>query len=376
MGSPHGAATGARPRPGFVVTMRPRTQNAYDAVRRGHNLGVFVELWGPSGKIADVPVVDGSVQWSLTTANGMRSGNLSVPGYEWFEALSGPSYWVNVTIVLETEAFHLGQFPILRTIVTRPGGLVDVTLGDWAWRRSVPQGEVATTIGDVNWTLAYAVSLYMGHVLPPVTVTRDDTNGAKIITPITFQLGGNVWSALRDLCEQHGCVPVMTSRQTAEIRNYDTGTAATEVVDGTIVKESVGILADEACNRVIAKVESTAYEAGDFYSDPNTYTLKTGPYAYNPQGFGAIATVVSERTPNATQAMVNNLAQRTYDRRVGIVRTQALDVIPQPWIECGDIVKWQPSFMSQPLSGRVETLNFPLTPDGAQRMTLRDDVIR
>jgi hypothetical protein len=350
-----------------------RTQAAFDAVRRGHTRQVKVELWTPNGYVADVPISDGDVSWSLSTRDGLRQGNLRVPGYEWFALLDpGTSCWVEITVGIEGEVWHLGQFPVLRDVITRPGGTVNVQLGDFAYRRAVPQAEAAVTIGATTQTVAAVVKQYMDGVLPPVTITRDDSGGALVLTPVQLSLGDNVWGALVDVCNQVGCVPVITSRTTAEIRNFDAGTAVDDLT-GTVERESIGVLADEAVNKVIAVVESSDYGVDNKRAEK---TLTTGPYRYDPQGFGAVAIIVNERTPVATQAQANALMNRTYERRVGIVRTQAVEVVPQPWLEVGDSVTWQPSFMSEPVTGRIETIRFPLTADGSQDITLRDAVIR
>jgi hypothetical protein len=354
--------------------MRTRSQEDRDIIRRGHSRFVMVELWNPTGIVHNMlPITSGEVGWSLTTANGVRTGRLTLPGYEWFrETDPGSSCWVNINITIGPTTWGLGQWPVTRSTVTRPGGSVSLQLGDWAYRRHEPDAESAATIGSTTQSIAATVAAYMGGVLPPVTVTRDDSGGAVAQTPLQIKLGDSVWTALVNLCNQVGCVPVMTSRQTVEIRNFEAGVAV-EDVTGTVEKESVGILADEGINRVIAVVESSDYGQENMRA---VRTLTTGPYKYDPQGFGATALVVNERTPIATQAMANSLADRTYDRRVGIVRSQSLELVPTPYLEVGDVVQWKPTFLSQPLAGRIEALTFPLTSDGTQKVTLRDTVIR
>jgi len=139
------------------------------------------------------------------------------------------------------------------------------------------------------------------------------------------------------------------------------------------VRERIGILPEEAVNMVIVQLDASDGSGGSYRS---VKTLTTGPYAYDQTRFGEFPYVEALTQPVASQAAADAEAQRIYDRRAGVVRTQAVDVIPQPWIEVGDILAWYPTVMAGPLFGMVETFRFPLTADGVQSITMRDTVIR
>lgn len=368
--------------------MRPRTEKDRETVRRGHTCLPRVELWKPSGKVADLPIEEGSVSWTLSAEKGTRSGSLSIPGYEWHKITEpGQGTWVNITATIENSTWNLGQWPVTRSQVARPGGRVELTLGDWSFRRSIPMGETAATIGDVNTPVAQTVAEYLSHVLPPVTCTRDDSNGALPYAAETIQLGASVWGALTNLCKQRYMIPVVTSRQTVEIRDYrgpHTGTPNDDVT-GTIIREQLEVHADASRNRVMTVIDVQS-DAGPIAPGRGDRILDTGPYKYDQYGFGENTMVIHETRYNVTPAFANYVAQDLanyyYGRGLGLVRTHDLDVIPMPWLEVGDWISYTSSVDTTASStpayevGRIESLTFPLTADGVQRIALRDQVVK
>ena len=61
--------------------MRPRTEAARQAVRRGHSRTTTVTLNNMDGVVGEVPIHDGSLRMSMSGNPGVRSGTLTVPGY-------------------------------------------------------------------------------------------------------------------------------------------------------------------------------------------------------------------------------------------------------------------------------------------------------
>lgn len=359
--------------------IRPRSDASYQAVRRGHKRLTTVKLHTIKGGYEqDVPFSEGEVQWSLSDAAGIRSGRLTVPGYQWQPVLEpGRGTYVTIDVAIEGETWSLGEFPITRAVASRPRGTVEVTLGDWSLRRSLPDAEASVTIGDTARTVASVVADYLGHVLPgnSVTITRDDSNGAKCVSPIEVQLGGDVWSVLTQLANQVGCIVMMTSKATAQLRRFDPNAPYHDDLDGCLIAETLGIVADEAVNNVIVQAETSNPEGGTtvFRAERR---LTTGPYKYDQDGIGELTLVETLRQPVVTQAMVDAEAQRIYDRRVGIVRSQQVETVPMPWLEVGDCLAYSSTPGNGPMYGMVDQLTFPLTARGTMRLTMRDTVVR
>lgn len=357
--------------------MLPRSREAYEAIRRGHKRLTTLGLWNAdAGYVADLPYSEGTLEWSLSKADGVQSGRVTVPDYSWMPIVEpGKRTWVHAVTEIEGERWDHGTFPILRAVLNRPRGTVELTLGSWAYRRAQPDGEVATTIGATTQTVKQVVEEYMGHVMPlgRFTVTRDDSKGAKVVTPYELSLGSDVWTALTTHANAVGCVIIVTGRDTGEIRKFDPLAPYHDDVDGLVIGETVAIVADEAVNLVIVQAETSNPEGGTtvFRAERK---LTTGPYAYG-LGFGEFALVETVRLPAPTQALVEAEAQRIFDRRAGIVRSQQIDIVPVPWVQPGDVIAWR-STANGPLYGMVDSISYPLTARGQMRLTMRDTVIR
>lgn len=205
-------------------------------------------------------------------------------------------------------------------------------------------------------------------------VTRDDSGGAAVQSPVELPIGGSVWSALTTVANQVQCVVVVTGRGTGELRNFRAG-AEVESLDGAIVSETVAVVADEAVNRVIV-VGDQSDPGGDTTTFRAERTLTTGPYAYDISGIGRLALVETVRQPLVSQAVVDAEADRIFERRAGVVRSAALDVVPMPWLEPGDSVGWRSTFVPGRMSGVVNDLTLPLTARGTMRVVLRDGAVR
>lgn len=355
--------------------MKPRSDASYAAVRRGHKRTTAAHLWTLDGGYDQpLPFSEGQLEFSLSRSDGVRSGRITVPGYQWYALCEpGRKTYVIVHVEIEGETWDLGSFPITGVVANRPRGTVELTLGDWAYRRAKPDGENTTTIGSVARTVRSVVEEYMGHVMPGGTfaVTVDDSNGALVQSPQEVSLGGNVWSALTTLANQVGCVIVMTNKNQGELRKFDPYAPYHDDLDGCVVGETLAVVADEAVNRVIVQGEMS--NPG---GDPTVYrsvkTLTMGPYKYDRDGIGKFALTETFRQPVVTQALVDAEAQRIYDRRVGIVRSQQVEIVPMPWLEVGDVVAYRSTPGDGPMLGLIDSMTFPMTAKGSQRLVLRD----
>lgn len=356
--------------------MRAVTDTDRAAVRRGHKRATTVTLHQPGGPVGVLPVSAGEVSWSLSRGEGVRSGTVTVPGYAWFErAQPGAVTWVTVDVGIEGSVWSFGEFPVTRAVAERPKGTVTLELGDWAWRRAKPDAEVATTIGSVTRSAASVVAEILGHTAlgGAMTVTRDDSGGAACTTAVEVQLGSSVWAALTTLANQVGCIIVVTSRSTCELRNHRAGVPV-DGLGGAIKSETVGVVVDEAVNKVIVVGEQSnpGAETATYRAER---TLTSGPYAYDLAGIGKLTLVQSVRQPVVTQAVVEAEAARLAERRFGVVRSQQVTCVPMPWLEIGDTVTWPAGFWPGILNGVIDTLTFPLTAAGDQQLTLRDAAV-
>jgi hypothetical protein len=355
--------------------MRPRREQDREAVRRGHRRVATVTLHHPGGEVGPLEFEDGSVQWNLGQANGTRSGSLRIPGYAaWDLVRPQTNAWVTVDIEVDGHSWSLGEFPVVRATVVRPRGVVEVSLGDWCFRRVRSVAEFAQDVG-AGRTLAVMAAQHLTHVMPwEVTCTRDDTNGALQASPMRFQAGQNVWAAMQEAAGMVGAQLVMTSRSTVEVRVWDPGAFPVEDITGTVLEETSTEDATELVNRVIITADSEAPDGGSFRS---VRTLTTGAYALDRLKMGYGQAIDTVRLPVASQAAADAEADRVAARRYGIVRTFDLDVVPQPWIEAGDCVLYRPtaSGTGTPVpTWMVEQLSFPLTARGTSRITARRQV--
>jgi len=347
----------------------------FEAVRRSHRRHTEVTLYYPSGGQGVLPVESGSVAFSLTTAQGNRTGQMSVPGYEWFDIVRPRnSSYVGITVSIDSSVFDLGTFPIMKATVDRPGGKVDIALGDWAYRRAQPHAEATVALGT-GMTVAQACREYMSHVSHgnTYTITRDDSNGAAAV-PYDLKLGGNVWSGLQSICNYADCILITTGRNTGEVRRYDPHQPYMWDLTGTVVREQLGEHLDELINNVIFLME-TSDPAATVKSYMGNQRINTGPYAYNQDLLGEMTYVEHDTVPAISQAAADAAALRVFNRRAGIVLAQSIDVVPQPWMHLGDQVAWTPSWTGAPSYGLIETMTFPLTVDGTSRVTLRDSQV-
>jgi hypothetical protein len=352
--------------------MQP-TLDDRESVRRGHQRRTVVELWNiDDGHVMDLPITDGSVTVSLSGSAGQRSGSLTVPGYgNWADLDPGNVTWVVVRQAVGTDWWTIAELPVVRVVSRRPRGVVEVTLGDWSFRRSHPMSEAAVTIGGTGLTVASVCRAVMAGALGPgFTITRDDTAGAFCASPVNIQFGGSVWSSLTSLCNAVGAILTITGRQSGQVRRFDPLAAAVDDLDGTVQSESIGVLGDEAFNRAVVQVDGEGADGGSFRA---MRTLTTGPYAFDQARFGLFAVTDSMRLPTATQEVAETEAQRLFDRRVGVVRSCDVEVLSQPWLQAGDVVTFTPH-VSGPYRGIIDSITYPLTASGTMRIAMRDSL--
>jgi hypothetical protein len=326
-------------------------------------------LWRPDGFVVEIPFTAGSVDFSLSRATGDRAGSLSVPGYEWEELLSPAHYgWIVVTIDIERRRWDLGEFPIMATEVATPGGLVTVTLGDWALRRSRDVIETPTQDLYLGVSVAQMAVRCLNDAFPwPVTCTRDDTGGAMMPAEARLTGGADVWAAMQDIAGLSDARLVMPTRNTVELRRYDPERPVDEDLDGLVHRATrrLSAVKGEACNRVVVVVDGP---------DQTTYravrTLREGSVYDYESGFGKAQLVESVRVSGPSQAAADNEADRLANRRFGAMKQVDIQVPVLPWLEVGDRV-------SVRIGGEVErvhieSLTVPLTANQSMRVTGRD----
>jgi hypothetical protein len=353
--------------------VKPRPASLREAVTRGHARVARVELWNQgSGLVGPVPFTQGSVNFSLSR-DLERAGKLVVPGLEWESVFSPGKYcWVRVYVAVEGVEFDLGEFPVTATRAEVPGGRVDVTLGDWAWRRERSRVEVQGQKLLDGVTVAEMAARHLSDVMPasvPVTCTRDDTGGAMMPVTVPLQPGDDVWSAMQRAAELAGARLVMTSRSTVEVRRYNPAVPWVEHFEGVLIRgvRTVSAETGDVCNRVRVTVNG---DGGPFSA---VETLTGGPYAFARNGFGFATVVESVSVATATQAAADAEAARLAARRFGALKDVELEVVPMPWLEVGDPVTLL--LGGSPVKTRedfiVESLVFPLTVDATMRVNAR-----
>jgi hypothetical protein len=325
-------------------------------------------LWRPSGFVCDVPITSGSVSFSLSRADGDRSGSITVPGYSWEDLLSPKHYgWIVVTIDIDDARWNLGEFPITGTQVETPGGAVVVTLGDWAYRRSRSVVEEPANSLIVGTTVADMAAQHMSHVMPwTVTCTRDDTGGAMMPTEAKLGGGADVWAAMQQAAGLSDARLVMTSRSTLELRRYDPAEAASEDLAGLLIRgtRTVSAAKGDACNRVVVRMDG---------ADGQTFgavrTLDTGPFAYGQEfGFAQIVENVRVESPSDDAAEAESM--RIGNRRFGAMKSVDVQTPVLPWLEVGDTVSVDIGGVLERVL--IETLTVPLTANQPMRLTGRD----
>lgn len=351
--------------------MKPRTQRSHDAVRRGHSRLTTVTLRNLDGVIGQAPVYDGFVGFDLSKRDGARYGTLTVPGYDWWPLVNPSSVtWVEVTQTIEGESWDLGQFPVAAVELEDPGGLVTVQLEDWAARRARAVAAMQTDL-LYGATVAEFFQHHASHVMPrqDFTVVADDTGGAaKPYTP-RVPAGGDVWRAIFDLATAVGAVPLVTSLTTGELRVHDPYAPVHETVTGTVNRVRTGFDLGNVVNSVVMQVNSEDPDSGTFRA-VKTIQPGTSPWAMDPDGVGYCILFDSETVPVASQPMADAKAQQLYDRRAGAVKAVSLRVVPQPWLEPGDVIAWQDGRGGTD-RGVIDSIEYPLRADQVMNIRLR-----
>jgi hypothetical protein len=350
--------------------MKPRSAAQREAVGRGHRRLARAELWRPDGFVCEVPIARGEIDFSLSRADGDRAGSITVPGYHWEEVLSPAHYgWVVVTVDIDGTRWHYGEFPIMATTLTTPGGAVQVSLGDWCQRRS---RDVAENPGDAlatGVTIARMAEQHLTHALPwTVSCTRDDTNGAAMPTEAKVQPGGDVWQAMQRIAGLADARLVMPTRNTVELRRYDPERPVDEDLDGLLHSGSRTISAakGDACNRVIVTVDGA-----DGAAFRSVQTLREGSvWDYDKDRFGRAQIVETVPVMTPSQAAADAEAARIANRRFGAMKRVEVRVPVLPWLEVGDRVAVRIGSVVERM--HIETLVVPLTGNAAMRLTGRD----
>jgi hypothetical protein len=351
--------------------MRNRTAADREAVGRGHKRLARAELWRPdSGFVCEVPFTQGSVDFSLSRATGDRAGSLAVPGYSWEEVLSPAHYgWIVVTIDIDRHSWNLGEFPIMATEVATPGGLVTVTLGDWAMRRSRDVIETPTQDLYLGVTIAAMATRCLNDSFPwTVTCTRDDTGGAMMPAEARLTGGADVWAAMQRIAGMADARLVMPTRDTVELRRYDPDRPVDEDLEGLVHRATrrLSAMKGEACNRVVVVVDGP-----DQTTFRSVQTLSLGSaYDYGESGFGRAQIVETVQAVSPSQAAADMEAQRIANRRFGAFKEVDAQVPVLPWLEVGDRVSLRIGGVMEYV--HIESLTVPLTANQSMRITGRD----
>lgn len=338
--------------------MKPRSQEAFDAVRGTHRRTVRVTARSFGGVVKTLQVLDGAVRFTTLDPDGTRSGSLETP--ESIDPRDG--WWVEIALGIDGETWQMGEFPVLGSV--RSSGLTSLRLGDWAYRRSQPHAIAAIPIGAVGQSVASVLSSYIRDTTPGgvMTVTRDDSGGGTIKTPVQTSLGTTVWSSMTALAGQRDVFPHVTSRATMELRDWrpPAGMTAEPLV---VVEDSRTIDLGELVNEVIVQVESE--DAAGFGAQGIVRVEAPSPLRWDGP-LGRMTFSTTERVPVATQAAANDAAQRIAQRRLATVQRATIRGPLLPWLELADLVSIPGARMV------VESLDFPLDSRGLMTVQLRE----
>jgi hypothetical protein len=350
--------------------MLTRTPADAEAVRRGHRRTSTVRLRRPDGYDEVVPVHRGEIRYNMSSDQGVRSGTLIVPGYQWWhEFTTGPYCWVEVDLGIEQSSWSHGEFPVTRISETRPGGEIRVELGDWAFRRyrSVSINPDSHLYEGV--TVAQMAALHMTDVMPnTVTVTLDETGGAMVPSDVRVPAGQNFWTAMTRVANNVGATIVMKSQTELELRVYDPDKAVDEDITGTVALSETEIDHTRAVNGVFSFVDSESYDGPSHRAQ---VLLWTGDRHFS-RTYGHAPVVEQLRVPTSTQAIADAEAQRIYDRRVGVLRSVYLEVIEQPWLVAGDVITWTTEDGQRQEVALIDSISHPIEAQAICRITTRD----
>lgn len=351
---------------------RPRSATAWDAVRRGHKRVATATLHNLSGPVGDVPINDGNVTFSMSKGGGIREGKIFTPGYALWDALDpGTNCWIVITVTLDGEVFEFGEFPVLKVSEERPGSGITIDLGDWAYRRARAKSQNADDrlLAGPGVTVAQMVSAHLGHVIGgTVTCTQDDSYGALMPTEVIVGANADVYAEMERVANDVGVVIVNKSRTTFELRKFDPNAPYHDEITGTVVNATRFVDAESAVNRVVMTAESSDPNGSTFRA---VRTLTTGKYAWDAAKFGHAPKIETTRVPTATQAIADGAADYIFQRQIGIVRGSNLVLIPQPWVEIGDILveRISDTRIDQIM---VDSIDFPLTAGGLMSIGTRN----
>lgn len=359
--------------------MRPASDDLRAAVRRGHQRTAVVYTVGRAGNRTGVlPVSAGSVSFDLSNASGARSGTVRVPGYAWApvdETDPLAPFGQSLDVVFDYGPLgevDVGRFPIVAAQVPRPGGLVEVTIGDPAvyvdryvlegWGRSY--GKSALTTGAIMALVNDAVSAqYDRNDIPGALIGGD---GYAVTT------GTSRWQAALDLADMEDCDLWFGDDGRLNVASRYKTTQPVDVLDvgegGVILTMTTGVDILTAYNRVVVLLEP---ENSDKPSYRAVQSLTSGPMRYGGPA-GRLPLVVPVRRRRASQSSADKLAARMFRRQVGVARRVQLSTIPMPWLEVADTVT-----VAGPLGHEtavVESITLPLTPDEPSTITTREDM--
>lgn len=357
---------------------------ARTAVTRGHVRHTRVQAYSATGVPGPyVPVTSGEVTFTNQGTSGSRAGRFSVPGYQWAPVvwtapLAPFGQWVTVEIGIQLDSgaiewFALGQFPIYAVEITRPGGTVEVTIGDWALRVDRAVLESGRAWGpDVRAIDLFATLLREAFGTTTV-VDRNDIGTATLNTRVVAKPGESRWRIITDIADLLGCYPVLTARnRLSVIRRDETPGLAVETLRtgeaGTVVRSSTQIDALSGYNRFVAIVaDSDADEPESFTA---VTSITTGPFRYDPKAFGVMPYVRTEAFPGGDAADAQTLSRQDYFDLRGVPRKWTVEAVPMPWLEVNDSVGIVGP--DGATVARIATVTFPFSVNEAMTVDTQD----
>ena len=332
--------------------MKTVSDIARTAVTRGHVRHTRVQAYSATGVPGPyIPVTSGEVSFTNQGTSGSRAGRFTVPGYQWAPVvwtapLAPFGQWVTIDIGIQLDSgavewFPLGQFPIYAVEITRPGGTVEVTVGDWGLRVDRAVLETGRAWGPEIRVIDLFATLLREALGTTTVVDRNDIGTATLNTRVVAKPGESRWRIITDVADLLGCYPVLTARnRLSVIKRVDDPGTAVEILKtgegGTVIRSSTQVDALSGFNRFVAIVaDSDADEPTSFSA---TTTITTGPFRYDPKGFGVMPYVRVEAFPGGDGADAATLSRQDYYDLRGVPRKWVVEAVPMPWLEVNDSV--------------------------------------
>jgi len=364
--------------------MRAVQSTTRDLVRGPHRRTMRATAWNLAGGYKAIPAVDGEVSFRRSQAVGERSGRIRLPvtdpdGSSWlpqdensFLGVFGQYVTVEAHYAFpdgSEDVIDLGEFPIIGVSVERPGGFIQLTLGDWAVRAEKNVFDRTRRLG--KGTLGSVVKTWLDKALPgTVTVTGSGANNT-VSENVKVSAGASVWGELAGLAESVDASITMLDRRRVELvddpyKPPSSGARETLDIGPDGVVQTIDTEMDllSMLNRVTV-IHENAKTKKTYRS---TLSLTTGPFAVAVAGVHDL--VESESSDTASQSTADKRAKYLYARRVGVGRSLTVQIVPMAWLEPGDVVRVT-GLSGRSEVARVESVTVPFLPDGVCEVRTR-----